>query len=429
MSAIFGIDFGTSNSALSVNMDGKVRLLDVDRENPISNSLKSILYFLKEDGQTTSYVGYEGVKAYIENEADGRYMQSIKTFLPDTAFDKTNIYGKSYTLEQLISIFLKTMKERGQEIIKQEVSDLVLGRPVIFSEDRDRDKIAQDRLTRAAQIAGFKNISFQLEPIAAALAYENSLGAGQEQIVLVGDFGAGSSDFTIYKAGAGGIKAARDRDILAVGGVYIGGDVFDSEIMREKVAAHYGKDVQAKSMWSDNLFGLSPLVIRKLMQWHLIPQLRLPRTLDNIKELKVRAKFADKKLLENLENLIHANYGYLLFRSIEKTKCELSDQNESIINFKDYGICLDEPLSREEFECFIREKVDSLNACVDSTLATAGLSCADIDVVFLTGGSSYIPLIREIFERRIGKEKIRSADAFTSVAYGLGLHGNALGKV
>lgn len=428
MSAIFGIDFGTSNSALSVNIGGKVRLLDVDRENPISNSLKSILYFLKEDGQTRSYVGYEGVKAYIENEADGRYMQSIKSFLPDTSFEKTTIYGKSYTLEELIAIFLTVMKQRGQEIIQQEVDDLVLGRPVIFSEDKERDKIAQERLTRAAQIAGFKNIFFQLEPIAAALAYENSLSAGQEQIVLVGDFGAGSSDFTIYKAGGNKDRTAlRDKDILSVGGVYIGGDVFDSEIMREKVAVHYGRDVEAKSMWSDNLFGLSPLVIRKLMQWHLIPQLRAPRTLDTVRELKVYAKFRDKKLLTNLENLIQANYGYLLFRSIERTKCELSEGPESRIYFNDYDICIDELLSREEFEGFIGEKIASFNACIDSTLAAAGLSCSDIDVVFLTGGSSYIPLIRKIFETRIGKDKIRSSDAFTSVAYGLGLQGNWMG--
>jgi hypothetical chaperone protein len=428
MSAIFGIDFGTSNSALSVNMDGRVGLLDVDRGNPISNSLKSILYFLKEEGQTRSYVGYEGVRAYIENQADGRYMQSIKTFLPDTGFEKTGIYGRSYTLEDLIALFFKTMKQRGQEIIQQDVADVVLGRPVIFSGDRERDELAQDRLTRAAQIAGFKNISFQLEPIAAALAYENNLDAGTEQIVLVGDFGAGSSDFTIYKAGNHkDLTTARERDVLSVGGVYIGGDVFDSEIMREKVAIHYGKNVQAKSMWSDNLFGLSPLVIRKLTQWHLIPQLRLPRTLDTIKELKVRAKFRDKKLLENLENLIQANYGYLLFRSIERAKCELSEEQNTHISFKEYDICIDELLSRKEFEGFIKDKVAALNACIDSTLAKASLSCSDIDVVFLTGGSSYIPLIREIFETRMGKDKIRSADAFTSVAYGLGLQGNLMG--
>jgi len=424
MSAIFGIDFGTSNSALSVAMDGKVTLLSVDRENPISNSLKSILYFSNEDGKHKTFVGYEGVKEYIRNGANGRYMQSIKTFLPDTSFTKTSINKHSYTLEDLISIFFKVMKQRGQEIIDQEVTDLVLGRPVIFSEDKERAGVAQERLLRAAQIAGFKNISFQMEPIAAALAYENSLAPGEEQIVLVGDFGAGSSDFTIHKAGKkSSTQTGRQNDILSVGGVYIGGDLFDSEIMREKVAVYYGKDVQAKSMFSDNVFGLSTLVIRKLMNWHLIPQLRMPSTLNNIKELKVTAKFNDKKLLNNLEYLIHANYGYLLFQSIEKSKCELSDRDESRIHFDDYRILIDEVLSRENFEGFIREKAAAIQTCIDSTLSDAGVSAKDIDVVFLTGGSSYIPLIRNIFKNQMGADKIRSADAFTSVAYGLGLQG------
>jgi len=424
MSAIFGIDFGTSNSALSVNIDGNVKLLNVDRENPISNSLKSILYFLKERGRANAYVGHEGVQKYIENEADGRYIQSIKTFLPNKEFDKTSIYGQQYTLEALIAIFLKVMKERGEEIIKQEVSDLVLGRPVIFSEDPERDQLAQDRLIQAAKLAGFKNISFQLEPIAAALAYENTIEAGKEQLVLVGDFGGGSSDFTIHKAGKkGSNKIQREKDILSVGGVYIGGDVFDSQIMREKVATYYGKNVQAKSIWSDNFFGLSPLVIKKLTQWHLIPQLRLPSTLKNIKELKVNAALKDQKLLENLENLIEANYGYLLFQSIEKSKCELSHGDSSQIYFNDYDICIDELISRNEFEGFIHEKTNAINACIDSTLRDADLAAKDIDVVFLTGGSSYIPRIRGLFEQRVGADKIRTADAFTSVAYGLGLHG------
>lgn len=426
MSAIFGIDFGTSNSALSVNIDNEVNLLSVDKDNPISNSLKSILYFLKEDGDTHSFVGYEGVNKYIENDADGRYMQSIKTFLPDTAFDKTSIYGKKYTLEQLISILLKVMKERGEKAIDQEVTDLILGRPVIFSENKEKDQVAQERLKQAAKLAGFKNITFQLEPIAAALAYETSLKKGEEQIVLVGDFGAGSSDFTIHKA-QNKSKSHREDDILSVGGVYIGGDVFDSQIMREKVAVYYGKDVQAKSMFSENYFGLSPLVIKKLMKWHLIPQLRLPRTLNNIKELKVTAEFDDKKLLGNLENLISSNYGYLLFQSIEKTKCELSYNDESRIYFNDYDICIDELIKKTEFEAFISEKISTINTCIDSTLKSANLTSDDIDVVFLTGGSSYIPLIRELFEKRVGPSKIRYSDAFTSVAFGLGLQGSMMG--
>ena len=424
MPAIFGIDFGTSNSALSVNIDNQVKLLNVDKENPISNSLKSILYFIKQEGQTHSYIGYEGVNKYIENDAEGRYMQSIKTFLPDTGFDKTSIYGKRYTLEQLICIFLKTMKERGEQIIGQEVSDLVLGRPVIFSKDKERDQVANDRLIEAAKLAGFKHIEFQLEPIAAALAYENTLETGKEQIVLVGDFGAGSSDFTIHKARKKtNYTPQRNHDILSVGGVYIGGDLFDSQIMRERVAVHYGKDVQAKSMFSDNYFGLSPRVIRKLMQWHKIPQLRRPQTLNNIKELKVTASFKDKRLLGNLENLIQSNYGYLLFQAIEKTKCELSNKTDARVDFNDFDISINELVSRHEFEDMIKEKVTELDRCIDQTLKDANLSANGIDVVFLTGGSSYIPMIRHLFEKRVGPEKVFSADAFTSVAYGLGLHG------
>jgi len=428
MSPIFGIDFGTSNSALSVCLDGEVNMLDVDPGNPISNSLKSILYFLKEDGKIQSFVGYEGVTQYIDTEAEGRYMQSIKTFLPDTGFEKTAVFGQNYTLEELISIFLKVMKTRGETLIGQDVSDLVLGRPVIFSKNNEREALAGERLTRAAKLAGFKNVTFQMEPIAAALAYEKSLPPGKEEIVLVGDFGAGSSDFTIHKAGNPCNKDVtdRNRDILSVGGVYVGGDSFDSQIMRERVANYYGKNVRVKSMFSDNLTELSPLVIRKLMQWHLIPQLRRPRTLDNIKELKVGAGLRDKKLLTNLETLIHSNYGYLLFRAIEKTKCLLSEMDKAPLVFNDYDMAIDDVLNQEEFESMIDQEVAAIRSCIDQTLSGAGIGPEDIDVVFLTGGSSHIPLIRALFEEKIGIEKIRTGDAFTSVAYGLGLFGSRL---
>ncbi|WP_022669309.1 Hsp70 family protein [Desulfospira joergensenii] len=422
MTPVFGIDFGTSNSALSVNLDNKVSLLNVDPENPLSNSLKSILYFIKEEGHTRSFVGYEGVLQYMENEAEGRYMQSVKTFLPDTGFQKTSIYGRSYTLEDLISLILKTMKERGQDIIGREVNHLVLGRPVIFSRDKERERTATDRLVRAARLAGFKEVRLQMEPVAAALAYESGLPDNEEQLVLVGDFGAGSSDFTVLRArkrmAAG---EDRSRDILSVGGLYIGGDNFDSQIMRHRVASLYGKDVKAKSMFSDNLTGLSPLVLRDLMQWHHIPRLRRPGTMEQIKELKVCAKFRDKALLENLENLINANYGYLLYRAIETAKCRLSGHEEAQVRFRDYGMVIDEALSRSEFNEMIAEQVAEIRQCVEQTLDGAGLGPDKIDAVFLTGGSSYIPLVRSIFETRFGVPKIRSSDAFTSVAYGLGL--------
>ena len=204
-------------------------------------------------------MGYEGVKQYIDNGAEGRYMQSIKSFLSDISFQKTNVYGKNYTIEELIGYLLKTMKERGEKIIGRDVDTVVLGRPVIFSTDEERERTATQRLIKAAQLAGFKEIFLQMEPVAAARAYENSLPPNREQIVLVGDFGAGSSDFTVLRVGNSPHAGDREQDILSVGGLYIGGDNFDSLIMRHKVAKHYGTDVKVKSMFSDNLTGLSLL--------------------------------------------------------------------------------------------------------------------------------------------------------------------------
>jgi len=260
-----------------------------------------------------------------------------------------------------------------------------------------------------------------MEPIAAALAYESGLADNDEQLVLVGDFGAGSSDFTVLRARKRSAMDDRADDILSVGGLYIGGDNFDGQIMRHKVASLYGKDVTVKSMLSDNTTGLSPLVLRDLMQWHHIPRLRRPGIMDHIKELKVTAKLRDKALLENLENLINANYGYLLYRAIEQAKCSLSDGEETRIRFKDYGMAIDEAITRREFNRMIEDQVADIEQCVDQTLADAGLGTEEIDAVFLTGGSSYIPMVHAIFEARFGADKIRTSDAFTSVAYGLGL--------
>ncbi|MGD9826553.1 Hsp70 family protein [Desulfobacter sp.] len=426
MSPAFGIDFGTSNSALAASVDNQVTLLDIDPGNPLSNSLKSILYFIREEGQTLSFVGYEGVKQYIDNGAEGRYMQSIKSFLSDPSFQKTNVYGKNYTLEELISLLLNIMKKRGEKIIGREVDNVVLGRPVIFSTDEERERTATRRLINAAQLAGFKKVTLQMEPVAAARAYEKSLPPNREQLVLVGDFGAGSSDFTVLKVGNPPHSGDREQDILSVGGLYIGGDNFDSLIMRHKVAKHYGTDVKVKSMFSDNLTGLSPLVLSHLMQWHRIPWLRRPQTLANIKELKVGAGLKDRCLLENLERLIDDNYGYLLFRGIESAKCRLSDHGDATLIFKDYGVTIEERITRTTFEDMIRDLVAKIDACVTHTLDNSGIGAEQIDAVFLTGGSSYIPLIRGIFESRLGADKIKTSDAFTSVAYGLGLEANLM---
>ena len=429
MGNYFGLDFGTSNSAIAAIMNNEIRLLDIDRHNPIQNSLKSVLYFIKEGRKRKAYVGYEAVKEYIATGGEGRCLQSIKTFLPDSSFTETEILYKTYTLEELIAFILRTMKERGEQAIQSTVDHVVLGRPVLFSEDPTKDKLAEDRLRTAAEAAGFKNIVFQLEPIAAALSFEKSLNTDDEKLVLVGDFGGGTSDFTIMKAcRKHTVKQDRSDDILAVGGIYIGGDLFDSEIMWEKVCPYYGKNVRVNSPMGDYRFGLSTITLAKLKRWHLIPHLKSLQTMKNIREIKYLAPPRDRSAIENLEKLINENYGYLLFQAIEKAKCDLSDHDQTDIRFSDYGIEIIEAIEKKEFEGFIADKVEQIDAKVSDALKDAGIHSEDIDVVFLTGGSSYVPLIRSLFEARFGRDKISQSDAFTSVAFGLGVYAAMLDR-
>ncbi len=422
MKAIFGLDFGTTNTALSVNKNTSVEMCKIDPKNNTGLTLKSVIYF---DNETKRfYIGNEAVENYIENYGNGRYIQSVKAFLPDKTFESTEIGGKNYPLDSLISMILKKAKDEGENKLDAEVDSVILGRPAYFSKDLEIDKFAENRLIASAHKAGFKNVYLQLEPIAAALTFERSLEKNDERLVLVGDFGGGTSDFTVIKL-RGGNKNKDDRkeDILSIGGIYIGGDTFDSRLMWGKIAVYFGKNVKIKHLMSGNVMGISPIIINHLKNWHLIPFLRLPKFQKSIAEIKYLAKQEDKYLVENLERLIDEGLGYLLFLAIEKAKCQLSSQDETFIEFEDYKIR--EKVNRKQFSSFIDKEVEGIVRCVDSTIKKAGLKKENIDDVFLTGGSSHIPLIRNYFIRQFGINKIRKSDAFTSVSYGLGVTGSA----
>jgi hypothetical chaperone protein len=222
-------------------------------------------------------------------------------------------------------------------------------------------------------------------------------------------------------------KKERKADILAVGGVYIGGDRFDSDIMWGKIAKYFGREVKVRDSVGKNWLPV-PALIYKLRQWHLIPQLRDPRMRENIRDLKFRAE--DPVSIERLEILIEENYGLMIFQEIERAKQKLSFSHLATIAFQEneYSpkrmgglISIKEDLTRNEFEQLIDSDINKINRCVDEVMQKSGLKTNDIDIVFLTGGSSYIPIIREGFANRFGPEKLKQQDAFTSVACGLGL--------
>lgn len=421
MPTIFGLDFGTTNSVLAINTDDKCRVIDLDKDAPNKKTLRSVLYF-NEDKDI--FIGQQAIDEYVKNGAHGRFMQSIKSFLPSSVFDRAMVYGKSYEIDDLIAIVIKGIKKIGEESAGHSVDSVVVGRPSVFSENQQNDRLAEERLRSALVKSGFKNIYFQYEPIAAALSHESTLENGQEKIILVGDFGGGTSDFTVIKLRGGDqAKKKQDRkdDVLSVGGVYIGGDTFDSRVMWDKLAKYFGKDVQYKAM-SGGALGFPAWIVYRFCRWHLIQQLNDRKTREFLKQLKRIAD--DPKAIVNLENLIDDNYGFMLFQAIEKAKCELSNLNSTTIDFKERDLLIKEAITRPEFDQIIREDRDKIEECINETLKQSGVGINGIDFVLLTGGSSKIPCIKNIFIDRFGNDKIVQADEFSSVAYGLAVNGS-----
>jgi hypothetical chaperone protein len=413
---VFGIDFGTTNSALSVYRNGTVEVVAVDGSDSGGELMRSVLYF-NEDQEI--FAGREAIHQYVSDGAEGRFMQSIKTFLPNTSFDSTEIFGRRYTIDDLVAIILRKIKARGEAHVGCPVESVVLGRPVLFSKDAAKDAAAEQRLEKAARKAGFKNIWFQFEPVAAALTFEESLQPGEERIVFIGDFGGGTSDFSVIRV-KGGAFARSDRrsDVLSLGGVYVAGDKFDSQIMWDKVAYHFGRYARYKTMGKDEWNTIPRSIIYTLCQWHRIPLLRARTTREHIRVIK--ATTDDRRAIENLENIINDNYGFFLFQAIEKAKCELSGREQTRIHFNDRDLCIDEEIGKEEFETLNGDNFQQIAACIDDVVAASGLLPTQMDTVFLTGGTSRIPHIRTLFAERFGRDKLEQRDAFTSVVHGLG---------
>jgi len=419
MTISFGLDFGTTNSVLSIARNSGVTVADIDPASQSPKTLKSVLFFDEEGGIS---FGQEAIDQYVTYGGTyGRFMQSIKAFLPNKSFTETYVFGKRYEIEDLVALILKDIKHRGELQVRHVVDTVFLGRPVEFSADPELDLLAEERLRTAAIRAGFSNVHFVYEPIAATLFYETSLPEGKEQTVFMGDFGGGTSDFVVMRLRGGkrDPRESRDNDILATGGVYVAGDAFDASIMWHKLTQHFGRDAKISGMGGKVLD--APIgIFRTLCQWHMIPQLRERKTLSMIRSL-IGVTEEDRAALERLQTFIVDNLGYLLFRDIERAKRELSKRESSLIEFFERNMDIREPITREEFEEMADDRFREISDCVDKTLSQAGVDPQDIDAVLLTGGSSFIPRVRRIFLDRFGEAKILPVDAFTSVAYGLGL--------
>lgn len=409
----FGLDFGTTNSALAWARPGAAPVLcALDQAATDVRVLRSLLYFSLE--ARGFIVGQRAIDEYLAEDMQGTLVQSVKTFLGTEAFEETWIHDRMYTLEDLVAVIFRHVRAAIRNLSADEPR-LVIGRPTVYVDHPAREEVARTRLRKAAAMADVTRVDFQYEPIAAGLAYETSLA--RPEIALIADLGGGTTDFTVMRLGTGRTGDRRD-DILASAGVQIGGDTFDARIMARRLTRHFGAGTTYRSMEGRDLPFPSRL-LAKLGHWHEVPFLRGRRTRDVLARL--RATGSDPAAAERLATLIEGNYAFFLFEEIERAKSRLSVADEAVIRFHLGGIDIDERLTRAEFEVLIADDLVRIAHCMDDVLARAGLPAAEVQSVFLTGGSAQIPAVRGLFAQRFGEDRLRTQDFLMSVASGLGL--------
>ncbi|MBL8213191.1 MAG: Hsp70 family protein [Bryobacterales bacterium] len=421
----FGLDFGTTNTSLAwTHPDGRVELARFASPTGDTESFRSLLYLEKAEAPARaaiqSWAGPSGIARYLEADSRGRLIQSLKSFLSSRTLRGTDVFGRQYTIEELIARIVRQIREEATQLAGQPITHAIVGRPVRFvgSESTDDDDHALQRLTKALQLAGFTHLRFEPEPVAAAWFYESQLD--HDELILIGDFGGGTSDFSLLRVGPGVRRRGRNpSDLLGNAGVGIAGDAFDARIVRQLVSPALGAGSTYHS--SGRQLPMPNWIYRKLERWHHLSFLRGADITNMLRSLHAESDSPEK--LRALRHIIDENLGFQLHKSVQDLKCRLSTADHAPFHFEDGALLIEEQVSRADFESWVQEELTAIETCVDSLFATSGASPSDVDRVFLTGGSSFVPAVRRIFESRFTPARIRTGNEFTSVALGLALMG------
>ena len=421
---VAGLDFGTTNSSVAVvGPGGHVEMGRFEYSTGFTESYRSLLYLEKtRAGARTSVKSWSGptaIERYLRAEEKGRLIQSLKTFLTSRSLLATDVFGQQRTLEDLIAIIIRDVRLQAERQFGMPLRSVVCGRPVRFAggESDADDAYAQGRLEVALRAAGFEDVSFEFEPAGAAYHYESTLD--RDELLLIGDFGGGTSDFSLIRVGRKiRARGRRPEDLLATEGVGVAGDSFDAKIVRRLVSPALGDGTSLRS-WN-KVLPVPTWVYRKLERWHYLSLLRAKDVIDMLKSVQAQAFEPDR--IAALLHLIQNDLGYRLHQSVQQLKCALSEQPAARFHFEDGEAYIEATVKRGDFEDWISEELAAIQGCVDRILDKTGVAPRDVDRVFLTGGTSFVPAVRRIFESRFGREKISDGKEFTSVARGLALH-------
>jgi hypothetical chaperone protein len=435
-----GLDFGTTNSGAAAFDGQRVRVFPLDPDSHDPTVMRSTLYVTRDHqisiGQEAintyyrqnvgrpsrmvrQYIGeiemvyaemsyFQNIHVMVDELTPGRLLRSLKSELSGS-YEGTTIFGRYYELEELIAIYLREIRQRVEAETGQAVDGLVLGRPVNFVGGAEADnRRAEHRLRHAAEMAGFHDVTFELEPVAAALHYE--LMAGEPQNVVVFDFGGGTLDVTVMRIGEPG-----QRQVFSTGGVGIAGDAFDQRIIEGVLLDHFGRG----STWGEDDDPFPRQYTDGLVNWQTIPELNRPETLHFLQLAQITGSHPAR--VRALESLLINNHAVRLIDEVERAKIALSTARFTAIRLDGEDINVWQPLTRSQFETLITDATRRIETCLLDTLARSGLAAKEIDAVVRTGGSAQIPCFIEMMGRVFGPEKVVLSDVFSGVTAGLAI--------
>jgi hypothetical chaperone protein len=418
---VYAIDFGTSNSLLAAANRSQVHAavpLDPLAEDP--TVLRSVLFFpeAKELQEEHCFFGKAALDEYVLRGSRGRLLRSLKRFLPMRGFVRTLIGSQSYSLEELIAAVLRELRLRADRFFGARVERALLGRPARFSGRPEEDTFAEQRLRAAAHLAGFSHVDFCPEPVAAARDFQGELDG--QKLLLVGDFGGGTSDYSLVRMSDGGFAL---ESVLATHGVSVAGDALDGSLMRSQLARHFGAEVRYRVPMGDNILTMPRPLIEKLCspaELSLLGRRDAQSFLQDVRSWSLGAE--DQRHIDQLLTLVEDTLGFVVFEAVEQTKKQLSARTDTQFSFHVPGIDIEQAFTRAEFELGARRELGAIVAALDATLAQAHVAAEAVDIVCLTGGTARVPRVRQALTERFGADRLHSLSGLHAVVEGLARH-------
>ena len=408
--AYCGIDFGTSNTTVGLSDHASAQLIPLEGEH---RTLPSAMFFDFEDHGVQ--FGRGAIERYLTGH-DGRFMRALKSILGTALIrEKTYIRQKAVPFAGILGFFFAHLKTQIETRLGQEIDQVVLGRPVRFVDKDDAaDAEAQAALEQIAREQGFRHIAFQYEPIAAALDYEQQVT--REELVLIVDIGGGTSDFSIVRVSPERrSEADREGDILANGGIHIGGTDFDRLLSLKSVMPHLGYG----SLTADGKRNLPTLYYHELATWHRINQLYKKGVINELRQIRYEADRRD--LVDRFIKVVEDHRGHTLAIGVEQAKIALTaaKSTTAVLSEKDDWARI--KFTRKDFDRAIADSVERVVRTVTTLLDDADVEAAAINTIFLTGGSSMVQTLREAILALFPHARVAETDLLGSVGLGLAL--------